>query len=107
MGVVDGAMHACGLGCEPKVSNTYVYQAPLLPSAPVCTPRSTSSPVRLMPWPKSMSICTLRNGGASLFLTTFTATWLPLISSPFLSEPIYPSRLLERRDTREKQHTAE
>ena len=37
-----------------------------------------------MPWPNMMSNSASRKGGATLFLTTFTRTWLPTISLPFL-----------------------
>jgi predicted outer membrane repeat protein len=41
-----------------------------------------------------MSNSTSRNGGAILFLTTFTLVRLPMTSSPFL---IWPMRRMSRR----------
>src|SRR5665213_2146429 len=52
------------------------------------------SPSLEMPWPYMMSNSTSRNGGATLFLTTFTRTELPTISSRFFTEPV---RRMSRR----------
>ncbi len=61
---------------------------------PAFTPRSMISPSLEMPSPYMMSNSTSRNGGATLFLTTFTRTLLPTISSAFFTEPV---RRMSRR----------
>src|SRR3546814_8157819 len=55
---------------------------------PVLTPISRISPIFEMPCPYMMSNSTCLNGGATLFLTTFTRVVLPTISSPFLLWPV-------------------
>ena len=46
--------------------------------------RSTRSEVWLIPSSNMMSNSAWRNGGATLFLTTFTRTWLPIDRLPLL-----------------------
>jgi hypothetical protein len=48
------------------------------------TALSSTSPEREIPSPNIISNSTFRNGGAILFLTTFTLVLLPIISSPCL-----------------------
>jgi hypothetical protein len=55
---------------------------------------SMISPSRLMPSPNMMSNSAVLNGGATLFLTTFTLVSLPMASSPFLMVPV---RRMSRR----------
>ena len=78
----------------PSCSPSYVYQAPAFLTMPRSTPRSTTEPSRLMPRPYMMSNSAWRNGGAHLFLTTFTRVRLPTTSSPSLMASI---RRMSRR----------
>src|SRR3982750_3940575 len=48
---------------------------------PAFTPRSINSPTFETPSPNMMSNSTCLNGGATLFFTTLTRTWLPVASS--------------------------
>ena len=57
-------------------------------------PSSMISPSREMPCPYMISNSASRNGGATLFFTTFTRVMLPVTSSPFL---IAPMRRMSRR----------
>ena len=50
--------------------------------------KSTTSPSLLMPSPYIISNSTTLNGGATLFFTTLTRVWLPIISSLSLIAPI-------------------
>src|ERR1700704_6570047 len=61
---------------------------------PALTPRSRISPILETPSPYMMSNSTCLNGGASLFLTTFTRVWLPTTSSRSLMAPM---RRMSRR----------
>ena len=61
---------------------------------PALTPRSMISPSLEMPSPYMMSKMTSRNGGATLFLTTFTRVVLPTTSSRSLIAPV---RRMSRR----------
>ncbi len=58
------------------------------------TPRSISSPTLEMPSPYMISNSTCLNGGATLFLTTFTLVVLPTMSSRSL---IWPVRRMSSR----------
>ena len=58
--------------------------------------RSTSSEVWLIPSSNMMSNSACLNGGATLFLTTFTRTWLPMTTSRSFTGPI--RRMSSRSD---------
>jgi hypothetical protein len=53
---------------------------------PSSVPMSTMLPMRLMPSLNMMSNSATRNGGATLFLTTFTRTRFPTTSVPCLMD---------------------
>ena len=72
----------------PTLSPLYENHAPALSIIPSLTPVSTSSPSLEMPSPYIMSNSTTLNGGATLFFTTLTLVWLPMISSLSLIAPI-------------------
>src|SRR5215216_4920830 len=55
---------------------------------PCSSPRSRMQPALEMPLPNSISNSACLNGGATLFLTTFTRTRLPIASVPSLSVSI-------------------
>ena len=57
-------------------------------------PKSSTADDREMPLPNMMSISTCRNGGATLFLTTFTFTRRPVNSFPSL---MFSAGLISRR----------
>jgi len=63
---------------------------------PWALPRSMISPSREIPAPYMISNSASRNGGATLFLTTFTRVMLPVTSSPFLIAPM--RRMSKRTD---------
>src|SRR2546421_5708961 len=65
----------------PIRSLPYEYQAPDFSMMPASAAISTSSDSWLMPSSNMMSNSAWRNGGATLFLTTFTRTWLPITTS--------------------------
>src|SRR5215208_5644275 len=65
----------------PRRWLSYENQAPDFSTTLAFTPRSISSPIFEMPSPNMMSNSTCLKGGATLFLTTFTRTWLPIGSS--------------------------
>ena len=58
------------------------------------TPTSSNEPSRLMPLEYMMSNSAWRNGGATLFLATFTRVRLPTTSTPCLSDSM---RRMSRR----------
>ncbi len=55
---------------------------------PASEARSTSSEVWLMPSSNITSNSACRNGGATLFLTTLTRTWLPMTVSRSFTGPM-------------------
>src|SRR5205823_5475030 len=66
----------------PMRSFLYWYQAPDLSTTPQLTPSSRISPSRDTPSPWRISNSASRNGGATLFFTTFTRVSEPITSSP-------------------------
>ena len=63
-------------------------QAPLFSTMFSFAARSRISPSREIPFPNMISNSASLKGGAILFLTTFTRTWLPTISPPCLSDSV-------------------
>ena len=78
----------------PMRSPMQLYQAPDFSTSLLSTPMSISSPSREMPSPYRISVMMTLKGGASLFLTTLILVSLPMISSPFFTEPM---RRMSRR----------
>src|SRR6266545_317980 len=69
----------------PIRSLPYEYQAPDFSMMPASAAISTSSVSWLMPSSNMISNSAWRNGGATLFFTTFTRTWLPITTSRSLT----------------------
>ena len=63
---------------------------------PSSTDRSSTDPSREMPVPYMMSNSACRNGGATLFFTTFTRVRLPTTSTPSLIDSM--RRMSSRTD---------
>src|SRR6266851_233394 len=78
----------------PRRSPLYENHAPLFSTTRLFEARSSRSPSREMPSPYMMSNSASRNGGATLFLATFTLVRLPTTRSPSL---IAPMRRMSRR----------
>src|SRR3989442_12273167 len=78
----------------PMRSPPKAYQAPVFSTIPCSDAMSISSPSLEMPVPYRMSNSASRNGGATLFFTTFTLVRLPITSSPCL---MAPTRRMSRR----------
>ena len=64
----------------PILSPLYAYHAPDLLTTPLSAARSKISPSLEIPFPNIISNSASLNGGAILFFTTFTRTWLPITS---------------------------
>src|SRR5438093_5124935 len=80
----------------PIRSLPYEYQAPDFSMIPASAAISTSSDSWLMPSSNMMSNSAWRNGGATLFFTTFTRTWFPMTTSRSLTGAI--RRMSSRTD---------
>src|SRR5258706_1526292 len=80
----------------PIRSLPYEYQAPDFSMMPASAAISTSSDSWLIPSSNMMSNSAWRNGGATLFFTTFTRTWLPMTTSRSMSGAI--RRMSSRTD---------
>ena len=86
-GFVSRYNFAFSLPC-PIFSPLYAYQAPAFSTIPTLAPKSTNSPVLLIPFPYIRSNSTTLKGGATLFLTTLTLVEFPTICSLSLIAPI-------------------
>ena len=78
----------------PSRVSPKVNQAPVLVTTSIATPTSSRPPSLLIPSPYITSNSATRNGGETLFLTTFTRTRLPTDSVPVL---IVSTRRMSRR----------
>src|SRR5258708_275492 len=72
----------------PIRSLPYEYQAPDFSMIPASAAISTSNDSWLIPSSNMMSNSAWRNGGATLFFTTFTRTWLPITTSRAFTRPM-------------------
>src|SRR6267143_2586835 len=72
----------------PIRSLPYEYQAPDFSMIPASAAISTSSDSWLIPSSDMISNSAWRNGGATLFFTTFTRTWLPMTTSRSFTGPM-------------------